>query len=236
MSRDLHNQAVRISAMKKATILLLEDDPSLHEIIREYLDEKNYAVLSAFNSFEAADLIYENPCDLMLLDVKLPGQNGFDFLYEARRNGNEIPAIFITSLNTVTDLTKGFDAGCDDYLRKPFELKELAIRVEALLRRRFFHRAQDGIDLGGGVTFFVEANRLVTPEGEYKLAPKEFALLKLLGENRGRVVSREVVFDRLWGIGEEPSEMSLRTHLKNLRKMIGHDCVETLRGVGYRLL
>ncbi|MDR0747610.1 MAG: response regulator transcription factor [Helicobacteraceae bacterium] len=222
--------------MKKATILLLEDDLSLHEIIKEYLEEKSYAVLSAFNSFEAADLIYETPCDLMLLDVKLPGQNGFDFLYEVRRKGNETPAIFITSLNTVADLTKGFDAGCDDYLRKPFELKELAVRVEALLKRRFFHRAQDGIDLDGGVTFFVEANRLVTPEGEYKLAPKEFSLLKLLGENRGRVVSREVVFDRLWGVGEEPSEMSLRTHLKNLRKMIGRDCVETFRGVGYRLL
>ncbi|MDR3347606.1 MAG: response regulator transcription factor [Helicobacteraceae bacterium] len=222
--------------MQKATLLLLEDDPSLHEIIDEYLTDQRYKVIGAFNAQEAQDLLYEHPCDLLLLDVKLPGQNGFDFLYEVRKNGNETPAIFITSLHTIDDLSKGFDSGCDDYLRKPFELKELMIRIEALLKRRFFHRAQEGVELGDGVIFYVEANRLVTPKGEYKLPPKEFELLKLLSENRSRVVSRENVFDRLWLIGEEPSEMSLRTHLKNLRKIIGHERIETMRGIGYRLL
>lgn len=221
--------------MQKATLLLLEDDSQLHEIIREYLEDQDYKIISAFNASEAEELLYENSCDLLLLDVKLPGQNGFDFLYEVRKKGNETPAIFITSLHTVSDLTKGFDAGCDDFLRKPFELKELAVRIDALIKRRFFHHAQEGIELGRGVSFFVEANRLVTPEGEYKLPPKEFSLLKLLSENRGKVVSREMINDRLWRIGEEPSEMSLRTHLKNLRKLIGFDCILTLRGVGYRL-
>lgn len=221
--------------MEKATLLLLEDDPALHEIVGEYLEDEGYRVLGAFNAQEAEDLLYETPCDLLLLDVKLPGQNGFDFLLDIRKKGNEAPAIFMTSLNTIDDLSKGYNAGCDDYLRKPFELKELGIRIEALLKRRFFHRAQAGIDLGEGVHFLVEANRLVTPQGEHTLPPKEYALLKLLAENRGRVVPRELVADRLWGVGEEPSEMSLRTHLKNLRKLIGRDCIETLRGVGYRL-
>lgn len=221
--------------MKKTTILLLEDDPVLNEIIREFLLDLDYAVLSAFNAEEAEDLLYENSCDLMLIDVKLPGTSGFEFLELARANGNEIPAIFITSLNTIDDLSTGFDAGCDDYLRKPFELKELAIRVDALLKRRFFHKNQDAIDLKNGVKFFVESNKVVTKNGEHSLAPKEFELLKLLAENRGKIVSKDLVNERLWSYDEEPSEMSLRTHLKNLRKIIGYDAIETLRGVGYRL-
>ncbi|GHS89039.1 two-component response regulator [Campylobacterota bacterium] len=221
--------------MEKAKLLLLEDDPQLHEIIKEHLEDCGYKVFGAANANDAADLLYENPCDLLLLDVKLPGESGFDFLAEQRKNGNETPAIFITSLNAIADLTQGFKVGCDDYLRKPFELKELVIRIESLLKRRFFHTAQDGIDLGGGVVFYAQSNRLITPNGEFSLPPKEFELLKFLAENRGKVVSRENVLDRLWSYGEEPSDMSLRTHLKNLRKLIGHDCIETMRGVGFRL-
>ncbi|MDR0664166.1 MAG: response regulator transcription factor [Helicobacteraceae bacterium] len=221
--------------MEKAKILLLEDDPSLHEIIKECLEDQNYRVFDAFNADQAADLLYENPCDLMLLDVKMAGQNGFEFLSEQRKNGVETPAIFITSLNSIDDLAKGYKVGCDDYLRKPFELKELILRVETLLKRRFFHTSQEGIDLGDGAVFYVEANLIKTPEGERSLPPKEFSLLKLLVENRGKIVPRETVMDRLWSFGEEPSEMSLRTHLKNLRKIIGRDCVETLRGLGLRV-
>lgn len=221
--------------MKKTTILLLEDDPILNEIICEYLTDLDYTVLSAFNTEEAEDLLYENSCDLMLLDVKLPKTSGFEFLERSRAGGNTIPAIFITSLNTINDLDRGFNAGCDDYLRKPFELKELAIRVEALLKRRFFHKKQDAIELRNGAKFFVESNKVVTNDGEFTLAPKEFELLKLLAENRGKIVSKELVNERLWSYDEEPSEMSLRTHLKNLRKIIGYDAIETLRGVGYRL-
>ncbi|MDR2152022.1 MAG: response regulator transcription factor [Helicobacteraceae bacterium] len=221
--------------MKKAKILLLEDDPQLHEIVKEHLEDCDYLVFGAFNADSAADLLYENPCDLMLLDVKMAGQNGFEFLCEQRKNGVETPAIFITSLNSIDDLAKGYKVGCDDYLRKPFELKELVLRVETLLKRRFFHTLQEGIDLGGGAVFYVESNLIKTPEGERSLPPKEFALLKLLVENRGKVVPRETVMDRLWSFGEEPSGMSLRTHLKNLRKIIGRDCVETLRGLGLRV-
>ncbi|MDR1912523.1 MAG: response regulator transcription factor [Helicobacteraceae bacterium] len=221
--------------MEKAKLLLLEDDPQLHEIIKEHLEDQNYKVFGAFNAMDAADLLYENPCDLALLDVKMAGQNGFEFLSEQRKKGVEIPAIFITSLNSIDDLAKGYKVGCDDYLRKPFELKELVLRVETLLKRRFFHTLQEGVDLGGGAIFFIDANLVKTPQGERSLPPKEFELLKLLVENRGKVVSRETVLDRLWSFGEEPSEMSLRTHLKNLRKIIGHDCVETLRGIGFRI-
>ncbi|MDR2904975.1 MAG: response regulator transcription factor [Helicobacteraceae bacterium] len=218
-----------------AKVLLLEDDPQLHEIIKEHLEDNGFKVFGVFNAYDAADILYENPCDILLLDVKLPGESGFDFLADQRKNGVLAPAIFITSLNAVEDLSQGFKAGCDDYLRKPFELRELLIRMESLLKRRFFHQPQDGIDLGNGATFYAQANRLVTSEGEFSLPPKSFELLKLLAENRGKVVSREKVLDRMWTYGEEASEMSLRTHLKNLRKLIGQDCIETLRGVGFRL-
>jgi DNA-binding response OmpR family regulator len=221
--------------MKKATLLLLEDDPTLHDILTEFLEEADFEVLGAIESQEAADLAYESPCDLLLLDVKVPGQNGFDLLKSLRQQGVSAPAIFLTSLNDVADLSLGFEAGCDDYLRKPFELQELLIRIEALLKRRFYHRSEAGVALCEGVRFFPESNRLESDEGPVTLPPKEYALLKLLIEHRGRVVPKELVTDRLWGLGEEPSEMSLRTHLKNLRKLIGKERIETVRGVGYRL-
>ncbi len=221
--------------MKKATLLLLEDDPTLHDILTEFLEEADFEVLGAIEAQEAADLAYENECDLLLLDVKVPGQNGFDLLKSLRQRGVAAPAIFLTSLNDVSDLSRGFEAGCDDYLRKPFELQELLIRIDALLKRRFYHRSEEGIVLCEGVRFFPESNRLEGADGPMTLPPKEFALLKLLSEHRSRVVPKELVIDRLWGLGEEPSEMSLRTHLKNLRKLIGKDRIETVRGIGYRL-
>ena len=110
----------------KKTIFLLEDDLQLSRTIRKFLEHSGYKVHLAHDAREARDLLYENPVDLMLLDVKVPYQNGFDLLSELREEGNKTPAIFITSLHTVEDLTRGFDAGCDDYIRNRLSSKSFS--------------------------------------------------------------------------------------------------------------
>ena len=128
-------------------ILLLEDDANLNETVTEFLEEKGYDVVSVYDGYEAQEKLYESKYDLLLLDVNTPGINGFDLLKEARENDVVAPAIFITSLDSVDDLEKGFESGCDDYIRKPFALKELHIRVETLLKRAFYHESKELIEI-----------------------------------------------------------------------------------------
>jgi len=127
--------------MSKAKILLLEDDANLNDTITDFLEDNGYFV----------DSVYESKYDLLLLDVNIPGVDGFTLLKEARENDVVAPSIFITSLDGVDDLERGFKSGCDDYIRKPFVLKELLIRVETLLRRGFFHEVADLIKIDDNI-------------------------------------------------------------------------------------
>jgi len=124
-------------------ILLLEDDANLNETVTEFLEEQGYDVVSVYNGDEAQEKIYESQYDLLLLDINVPGINGLDLLNESRKEGVSTPAIYITSMDTVDDLERGFKSGCDDYIRKPFALKELQIRVDTLLKRDFFHNSHE---------------------------------------------------------------------------------------------
>ena len=119
----------------KSKILLLEDDLNLNETVSDYFDENGFEVVSAYDGDEALSLIYENSFDLLLLDVNVPNKNGFEVLKEVRNQKKTVPAIFITSLNSMDSLEEGFESGCDDYIRKPFELKELLIRVKTILKK-----------------------------------------------------------------------------------------------------
>jgi len=113
----------------KAKLLLLEDDSALNETITEYLEEQGYEVVSVFDGDEAQDRVYETPFDLLLLDVNVPGIDGFSLLKAARETGTKTPAIFLTSRRALADVESGFESGAEDYLRKPFALKELLLRI-----------------------------------------------------------------------------------------------------------
>lgn len=221
---------------KKVKIFLLEDDSNLNDTIVDFLELNSYAVDSAFDGEEAADLLYENSYDLLLLDVNVPKMNGFELLREARENGVKAPAIFITSLNSVDDLEEGFESGCDDYIRKPFELKELLIRVETLLKREFFHENKKFIEITEHIQYDIKNNELVVDERHINLGNKEARLLKLFMQHIGEIVSHEVIFQNLWDYDEEPSDTSLRTYIKNLRKVIGKDCIESVKKQGYKFI
>ncbi|EEO25504.1 response regulator transcription factor [Helicobacter winghamensis] len=214
----------------KAKVLLLEDDVALQEIIAECLEEEGYFVVCCDNGLEAANKAYEMDFDILLLDVMVAGQNGFKALREIRESGKDTPAIFITALNSLKDLEVGFKSGCDDYLRKPFELSELLLRIEAQLKRKGKNTL---FDFGNGYCFDSKTEILYFENKIQKMPSKERELLKLLLKHNGEFVSLEQIYSVLWGYDEEPSELSLRVYIKNLRHIVGKDNILTRRGEGY---
>ncbi|MDD3466977.1 MAG: response regulator transcription factor [Campylobacterales bacterium] len=217
-------------------LLLLEDDAQLSEIIKEYLEEAGCEVHHAGDGEEALDKIYEERFDIYLFDVKVPYMNGFDLLSKLRSEGNETPVIFLTSLNTMDDLSRAFEVGCDDYLKKPFELKELLLRIKTISKRVFYHKADEKIGIGNGVTFDISSNKILKDGSSVPLSKKESLILKLLIKNRGKIVTPQMIFDNAWDYEDEPSEMSLRTYIKNIRKIVGKELIENARGQGYMLV
>jgi DNA-binding response OmpR family regulator len=215
-------------------ILLLEDDANLNETVTEFLEELGHEVVSTYDGYEAQEKLYESKFDLLLLDVNTPGINGFELLAEARQGDVVAPAIFITSLDSVDDLEKGFESGCDDYIRKPFVLKELKIRVETLLKRGFYHEAVDLIEISKNISYNINNNELIIDGNTVSLGHKESLLLKLFMKNEGEVISHDRIYKHLWDYDEEPSDTALRTYIKNLRKIIGKERIVSIKKQGYK--
>ena len=220
--------------MKKARLLLLEDDMNLSETVAEYLEEAGYEVVCAFDGEQAEDLMYETPFDLLLLDVNVPEPNGFTLLKAARKRGIQTPAVYVTSRSGMQDVETGFDSGGDDYIRKPYELKELLLRIGTILKRRFFHHAAPRTVLGEGMEYDVEQGQLYVGGERVALQEKESRLLKLLLQRRGEVVAHEVIAEHLWDYDETPSDDALRTYVKNLRKYLGKERIVSHKRIGYQ--
>lgn len=213
-------------------ILLLEDDLILNEIIEEYLISQEHEVITAFSGNEAQDYLYSQTFDLLILDVNVPFLNGFELLKELRSQNIKTPTIFITSLNMIEDMQKGFDSGCDDYLKKPFELKELELRINNI-KRLFNITPKDLINISEKIFFDIQ-NLLIIKNGEkIHLAKKECEVLQYL-INSLKTVSIEELSLNLWAYEDNPNDSTIRTYIKNLRKIIGEEKIINIRGVGYR--
>ena len=220
--------------MKKARLLLLEDDINLSETVEEFLDDAGYEVVCVYDGESAEDALYEQPFDLLLLDVNVPEPNGFTLLKEARSRGVQTPAIYVTSRSGMEDVEHGFGSGADDYIRKPYELKELLLRIRTILKRNFFHHAAPMLELGEGVAYDVEQGALYVNGERVNLQEKESRLLRLFVQHRGEVLSHEVITERLWSYDESPSDTALRTYIKNLRKLLGKDRIVSHKRIGYQ--
>lgn len=214
-------------------ILLVEDDETLSELISEYLSEQGYDVTVCADAKAALDTAYERNFDILILDVKLPKGDGFSLLRELRRLGDDTPAIFTTSLNALQDLEIGYKSGCDDYLKKPYELKELLLRIQILIKRKFSHVNDEFIELNDGYKFYPSSKTLRQNGQIVNLSNKESELLALFLENKNALLSKEAIFEKIWNYGEEPSELSLRVYVKNLRRILGKDAIINRRGDGY---
>ena len=217
-------------------ILLLEDDANLNETVTEFLEDHGYEVVSVYDGHEAQEKLYETKFDLLLLDINVPGIDGLELLKESREEGVVAPAIYITSMDSVDDLERGFQSGCDDYIRKPFALKELLIRVETLLKRGFYHEKRDFIDIDEGIVYDIKNGELVIEGKAVSLGNKESKLLKLFMKSQGEVLSHERIYKHLWDYDEEPSDSALRTYIKNLRKMIGKERIVSIKKQGYKFV
>lgn len=218
----------------KRKILLLEDDITLNDTVSDYLQESDFEVISLYDGEEAYEKIYEQKFDLLLLDVNVPSLDGFELLRNLREQNINTPAIFITSLNSMDSFEKGYEIGCDDYIRKPFELKELSLRIESILKRGYFHQNDTKIKIVDDIFFDTSSNLLYKSEDEIKINNKETKLLKLFLKNQNRTISHEEIFDNVWDYEEESSDDSLRTYIKNLRKIFGKERIISVKKLGYR--
>ncbi len=214
-------------------ILFLEDDILLNEIIQEHLENEGYSVKSTFTGYEAEELIYSEKFDLFLFDVNVPGITGFELLKNARQNDIKTPTIFLTSLNMVDDIEKGFVSGCDDYVKKPIELKELDIRINNI-KRLFNILPNEIMEISQNIyldrlNLFIKIN-----DKEIYIARKECEMLLYLINNYKKVVSIEELSINVWSYEDSPNSSTVRTYIKNLRKILGEEFITNIRGVGYR--
>ena len=211
-------------------ILLLEDDVILQEIIEEFLIEKGYEVESFFDGELALDAIGSNSYDLLLLDVNVPNIDGFEILSYLRDVGNTTPAIYITSLASIDDLKKGFNLGADDYLKKPFELEELNARIEHIIR---IYRLQEEIEFDG-MKFIPKAHQILVNDKTIEMRQKEAQVLEYFIRNTGKIISCDEIIENVWDDENIPAHATIRTYIKNLRKMFEKEYFENIKGEGYR--
>ncbi len=214
-------------------ILLLEDDEILNEIIESFLKEKGYDVYTAFDGNEAENLLYNEKFDLLLFDVNVPSINGFELLSNLRKNFIFTPAIFITSLNDTQDLKDGFSSGCDDYIKKPFEFDELELRIDNI--KRLYKIEQSKIEqIADGIYYDFDKSQITKNSKLQTLTKKESKVLEYFLKNRGKIISLEELGSNIWTYEETPTDSTIRTYIKNLRKIVGEEYITTIKGVGYR--
>jgi two-component system response regulator QseB len=216
-------------------LLLVEDDPMIGEALRAGLKRDGFTVdwVREARAAQAALRTAPLPFELLLLDLGLPGGDGLELLKSERQRGLALPVLIITARDAVSDRVQGLDAGADDYLIKPFDLEELGARIRALLRRRGARPAVLLEHLGVRVD---PASHEVTRDGAaVALSPREFALLQLLLERPGTILSRAQLEERLYGWGEEVESNAVEVHIHGLRKKLGADFILNVRGVGYRV-
>ena len=214
-------------------ILLVEDDAALGQATQAALRLEGYAVDWLRDGQHADDALRSDSFDAVVLDLGLPRKDGLDVLSALRGRGDSTPVLCLTARDTLQDRVTGLDRGADDYLVKPFDLDELNARLRALMRRSA-GRAVNWVECG--VLRMDVAGHQVQLDGQaVDLSAREFAILTTLLESAGRVVSRERLEDSLYGWDQEISSNALEVHIHHLRKKLGSDWIQTVRGAGYRL-
>ena len=210
-------------------ILLLEDDKLFNETMQDFLEEEGYIVDCVLDPYSALELSYQKKYDLYLFDVNLPYENGFDLLHKLRQAGDITPTIFLTSRDDKASLKHGFGVGADDYMKKPIDLDELLLRIEALLRRQV---RTERIFIGK-YTLDMIAKTLLLDDKELDVTKKAVELLVLLVNAKGEVVSGENIKESLWAAGQTASDGSLRVYITQLKKYFPESIVN-VRGIGYK--
>ena len=221
-------------------LLILEDEAPMRTALVETLAAEGYRVRSAADGLAGLELACTETFDLILLDVMMPGLDGFAVCRELRKRGRDMPVLMLTAKGQIDDRVEGLDSGADDYLLKPFSLKELLARVRALLRRHERGQAVPDLLEIGGATVDFRRGVLTRAGRQHSLSDKATGILRLLGANPGEAVSREKFLDVVWGYHAYPSTRTIDNFITALRGKLETDPANpqhliTVRSVGYRL-
>lgn len=215
-------------------ILLLEDDYLYRISIKDFLHAHNYEVDDVENGCEALNLVYENRYTMLLLDIRVPGMDGYALLKQIREDGIMVPVILLTSLTDIEDLSLGYELGCSDYLRKPFELKELQCRIEHIIQQDIFRSKQKNIEIGKHHTFDVSKQILYQGTNKIELSGIETKLVSFLVQNKGFFVSIEILKENVWA-SKNITDADIRMCIKRARGKCDKSFIQTKRMVGYRI-
>ena len=217
-------------------ILVVDDDPNILELVNIQLTQAGYNVQKASNGFEALALIEKDYPDLAVVDVMMPGMDGYT-LTKKIRSETDIPVLLLTAKGELEDKEKGFLSGSDDYLVKPFEPKELQFRINAILRR--YNKEVDAIIQAGPLKINRQSYEVSVGKKVLLLPLKEFELLSVLASRPNTVLTRDILLERVWGYDYEGDEQTLNVHIKRVRnklvKLTDEVIIATVRGVGYKL-
>ena len=216
-------------------ILVVDDEKAIADLVGIYLTKEGFDVQIAYSGADAAKAILEQEFDLALLDVMLPDIDGFELLRTIRAS-HTYPVIMLTAKNTEFDRVTGLDCGADDFVSKPFGMMELLARVRAVLRRT--EKTPQEQQWQVGPLFVCPQRRQVQVNGQdVLLTYKEFEILSLLLQQQGRVMTREMLMDRVWGLEADRENRTLDVHIRTLRQKLGEagHLIETVRGVGYKI-
>ena len=221
-------------------ILIVEDESNIRELVSYNLKNNNYKVIEAEDGKQGFEMaISENP-DLILLDIMLPGMNGFDICRELRNRGSKTSIIMLTARNEDIDKVMGLEFGADDYMTKPFSIHELMARIKAVLRRTEISNSARNISTGA-LSINIDRHEVLINGSTIELSLKEFDLLNTLVENKGIVMTRDQLLDKVWGIDYDGENRTVDVHIRYLRRKLGDDevnsrYIQTIRGLGYKML
>jgi len=220
-------------------ILLAEDEKRMAQALKELLKQENYEVDHFGDGLSALDAIEGDVYDMIILDVMMPGMNGFQVAKNARAKGIKAPILMLTAKGEVDDKVEGLDSGADDYLTKPFMAKELLARIRALLRRNY--DAQDGVLSFGDITLNTNSATLTSSENgqSIRLSDKEFRILEYMIANKGNILTREQLALKIWGYDNEAEYNNVEVYMSFTRKKLAFIHAKTqikaVRGIGYEL-
>ncbi|MDQ3550151.1 MAG: response regulator transcription factor [Bacteroidota bacterium] len=226
--------------MKKPKILYVEDEIFLAKIVCETLQSRGYDVVMEHDGNKAIKKFEESNPDVCILDIMLPNKDGFDIADEIREKNNQVPIIFLTAKSAVTDVVNGFKSGGNDYIRKPFSMEELIVRIDNVLKNAPATNdvQEDEIKLGD-YNFNIKRQTLIHPNETRKLSYRESELLRILSRTKEDIVERKVILQLLWGSDSFFNGRNLDVYITKLRNYLKHDLsleIITVKGVGYRFV
>ena len=219
-------------------IMIVDDEVGVRELLRDTLKIAGFETVEADNGMSALTVLRSHKPELIIIDINMPLMDGFELVERLRGTGDLVPVLMLTARNDQQDISRGLRIGADDYVVKPFGLEELILRVKAILRR-----SKKSVDIArtlkcGPITLDEELHKVTFNNDEINLSPTEFRLLQMLMEKKGRVLTKVLLLDEVWGITFESESTVVDTYISYLRKNLhrdGFECIKTVRGVGFQI-